>query len=63
MEKEQYEKARTTARNLFHDVTNEIGWLEKCPDCYTMLNFDVLEVCSKPHLVVWAQFDMYVVNY
>lgn len=30
-----------------------------CPECYIENNVHVLLACSRPHLVVWAQFEDY----
>lgn len=50
---------RNIARKLLENAQKEVDLFRKCPDCYVNNNVDAYFVCSKPHLVLWAQFDIY----
>ncbi|XP_055326801.1 MYND-type zinc finger-containing chromatin reader Zmynd8-like [Sitodiplosis mosellana] len=58
-EKKNLVGTRNIARNLLKSAEKEIDLYRKCPECYVNNNVDIYLVCSKPHLVVWAQFDIY----
>lgn len=44
---------------LLINVEKEMESLQKCADCYVNNNIDAFLVCSKPHLLLWAQYDIY----
>lgn len=35
----------------------EISWLKACTECYTRGQPEFLIPCSKPHLLLWVQYD------
>lgn len=58
-ERNNFGPARISAKNLLKKCTEEIDDLKHCGDCYMNDTHLALQVCSKPHLVVWAQFSQY----
>lgn len=58
-EKKNLVGTRNIARKLLENAQIEIGLFLKCVDCYVNKTVDACFVCTKPHLVLWAQFDVY----
>lgn len=62
-EKKKLVRTRDFAKILLKNTEKEIDRFQKCADCYVHNHFDdtflATFVCSKPHLIVWARFDIY----
>lgn len=56
--KEQFNNARIVAKKLVDASKYEISDLKGCRDCYINRGDEdlFLEVCSKPHLLLWVRF-------
>lgn len=55
-EKKNLITLRDSAREWEKECIEAIEYLRPCGDCYVDIEkFDITYVCTKPHLIVWAQ--------
>lgn len=60
-QRQQYVDACDCAENLLRICIEEMSKLKYCGDCYKNVDQPkgITLVCPKPHLLLWAKFDLY----